>query len=790
MYIRIARWCYRHRVMVVVAWLVAFVAIQAISAAVGTGFSEEFESLGSESDRGFQVLRDDFGGQGASFLQGKIVVQADGGVDTPEVRAVFDEMVSIARAEEGMTSVGPFDQGAAGQISADGTVAYATLEGNEDLLTFNDTVEVGKSLLERAEELEAATPGTQIEIGGAAFAEFEVPSSEVIGIAFAIVILILAFGSVLAMGLPLAVAFAGVGIGIALANLASNITTMPEFGPIIATMIGLGVGIDYALFVVTRYREGLHEGFAPEPATAAAGDTATRAVVFAGVTVVVSLLGLLLIGLGFVAGLGVAAAITVAVTIAATLTLLPALLGFAQLRIELTRWRGLIAAGFVAVALLGVGFKVSTLALGAFALAVVVLIAGLFVPALKREVPKLTPKPVERSVWYRWSHVIQRRPWGFLIGGVAVLLLLAYPLLDLHLGASDEGNYAEDTTTRQAYDLLTDGFGPGYNAPFMAVAELDGPGDLAAFEQVVAAIGGTDGVATVTPVIPNDPTNPTAALVQVFADFSPQSVEAEQLILDLRADTIPAAEAASGDSVEVLLTGNVPANIDFADYLSGRQIVFFAVVLLASFVLLMVVFRSILVPLKAVVMNLLSIASAYGVIVALFQWGHLSSITGLADGPIEPWAPMMLFAIVFGLSMDYEVFLLSRIREEYEHTGDAKNSVANGLTSTARVITAAAAIMVVVFGSFVLEDDRISKLMGVGLAVAVLLDATVVRMILVPATMELLGHKNWWIPKWLDRILPKLHVEGSPGHKVAIAAIQADVDAAPAAPEPELEPVG
>ena len=285
---------------------------------------------------------------------------------------------------------------------------------------------------------------------------------------------------------------------------------------------------------------------------------------------------------------------------------------------------------------------------------------------------------------------------------------------------------------------------------------------------------------------------PTAAIAEVYSLTSPQSIETEHLVNRLRAEVVPAAEAAAGGNVETLITGVVPGNIDFSDYLAGRQLVFFGVVLLASFVLLMIVFRSVLVPVKAVVMNLLSIAAAYGAVVALFQWGHLGSITGIAEGPIEPWAPMMLFAIVFGLSMDYEVFLLSRIREEYERTGDSKNSVADGLASTARVITAAAAIMVVVFGSFILEDNRVSKLMGTGLAIAVLLDATVVRMLLVPATMELLGDKNWWIPKWLDRILPKLHVEGSPTHGADIAAIVAEVeqpdpDEIPA--EPELEPV-
>jgi RND superfamily putative drug exporter len=326
----------------------------------------------------------------------------------------------------------------------------------------------------------------------------------------------------------------------------------------------------------------------------------------------------------------------------------------------------------------------------------------------------------------------------------------------------------------------------------MAVAELADPSDVASFEQTLAAIEQDPDVAFVTPPIPNDPEQPTAVLAQVYSNHSPQSIETENLVERLRSDVVPAATQADG--VDVLLTGNVPATIDFTDYLRERQLLFFGVVLLASFVLLMIVFRSLLVPVKAVLMNMLSIAGAYGAVVALFQWGHFSSITGVAPGPIEPWAPMMLFAIVFGLSMDYEVFLLSRIREEYEHTGDPKNSVADGLASTARVITAAAAIMVVVFGSFILEDNRVSKLMGVGLAMAVFLDATIVRMILVPATMELLGHRNWWIPRWLGKILPQLHVEGSPNHKAEIAAIAADVapprSASETEDEPDYEPVG
>ncbi|HUF97323.1 MAG TPA: MMPL family transporter [Ilumatobacter sp.] len=766
MYIKIARWCFQRRVFVVVAWAIAFVAIQVLGVAVGTGFDDGFATIDSESDRGSAILREEFGGQGASLIVGSIVVKAEQGVDDPEVRAAMEELITMARGYDGVTATDPFDPAGGGtQISPSGQVAFAGLEGDEDIIPLEETVEVGTALLVRGQELEAEIPGLQVEIGGASFAEFAVPESEVIGVAFAIVILIVAFGSVLAMGLPMAVALAGVGLGIAVSGLLSNVVVMPSFAPIIGTMIGLGVGIDYALFVVTRYRDELHEGRSPEASTAASSDTAGRAVVFAGLTVVVSLLGLLLIGLPFVAGIGIAAAVTVAITIIATLTLLPALLGFAQRKVEVTRWRGLIAAGLVSVALLGVGFSVNPLLL-ALPLSALVLIAGFFVPVLKREVPKPARKPIEASIWYRWSHLIQRRPWPFLLGATAALLIIAIPLLSLRLAFTDEGNYAAETTTRQAYDLLTEGFGPGYNGPFFAVTSLDGPEDLAAFQTVLDAIATDPAVAGALPAIPNP--DGTAALSQIFSNFSPQAEETQELVERLRADVIPAAEAGQ---VDVSLTGSVPASIDFSSYLSGRSLVFFGVVLVLSFVLLMAVFRSLLVPLKAVVMNMLSIAAAYGVVVALFQWGHLSSITGIEPGPIEPFIPMMMFAIVFGLSMDYEVFLLSRIKESYERSGDAKNSVADGLASTARVITAAAAIMVVVFGSFLLEDDRISKVFGTGLSVAVFLDATLVRMLLVPATMELLGERNWWIPKWLDRIIPRLDVEGSPNHDADIASI-------------------
>ncbi|MDZ7675622.1 MAG: MMPL family transporter [Acidimicrobiales bacterium] len=774
---KVGRWCYRRRGVVVIAWIIGLLLVGGISQGIGTDFSGDPEAPESESRDGFEILEDEFG-EATSGFGGSIVIESEQGVDRPEVQDAFQDLASLAEEEPGVEVTLPDDPEAFNQVAAEGDragqVAYARVDLGEDV-TFEESSALGVDLRERADELEAQSDGLRIEIGGESFAGFEPPSAEIIGLAFAIVVLIVSFGSVLAMGLPIAVALAGVGLGLSVAGLLSNVTAMPDFATVIGAMIGLGVGIDYALFVVTRYREGLHDGYGPQTATVAAQDTAGRAVVFAGATVVVSLLGLLLIGLEFVAGLGVAAAVTVLATMIASTTLLPALLGFARLRVEITRWRGLIAAGCISPALLVIGLKLPVVIAGLFVLgAVLTVVAGFFVPFLRREVPRRERKPVEETGWYRWSHLIQDRPWPFLVGGVAILAFFAVPLLGIRLGFSDEGNYPEDSTTRQAYDLLSEGFGPGFNGPFLAVADVEGQQGFQDFSEVVTAIGGDEGVASVTPPVPNDPENPTAALVRVIPTSAPQELETEQTVARLREQVIPAA---APDGLNVALTGSVPVSIDFSDYLGERSLVFFGVVLLLSFVLLMAVFRSLLVPLKAVIMNGLSIAAAYGVVVALFQWGHLGAITGIQPAPIEPFIPMMMFAIVFGLSMDYEVFLLSRVKEEYERTGDAKNSVADGLASTGRVISAAAAIMVVVFGSFLLEDDRITRVFGVGLGVAVLLDATLVRMLLVPATMELLGEKNWWFPKWLDRLIPRLYVEGAPDHEGQIGRIQAEVEA-------------
>jgi RND superfamily putative drug exporter len=789
---RLGSWCFRRRRTVVLLWVLAVVAISSLSSAVGSAFGQDFSLPGFESTRGLETLEDEFGGRGAG-TPGTIVFRAEDGIEAPAVEATMTEVFTmvevlaedpdvdvtthpafaglpegrlrdldeIDRAPmEGMRLVSPYAPEGALQVSqrgdAAGEIAFANLEKpGED---WEEAGEAGRviDLL-----LPAETDALQVELGGAAFGEFEEPSSEVLGLAFAVVILVVAFGSVLAMGLPIGVALAGIAAGSAIVTILSQAIEMPDFAPFLGIMIGLGVGIDYALFIVTRYRENLHHGDTIEQAVSVAIDTAGRAVAFAGATVVVSFLGMLVMGVAFIQGLAVSAAVIVATTVVASLTLLPALLGFAGARIETTRWRGVIATGLVAVGLVGVGLKTSALAL-AFPLAAIVLALGFVLAPLRRELPRRAPKPLRQTFAYRWSRWIQHHPWPAAIGGAVVLLVLAIPVLGLRLGFSDESNFAEDTTTRQAYELLVDGFGPGFNGPFFLAAAVDGAADPAVLDAITDAVAADDAVAFVSPAIPNagPGEEPTAYVWNVTPTGSPQDEETTSLVHRLRDEVLVDGEAALG--TEIAVTGQVPGTVDFSDLLSSRMPWFFVAVLTLSFLLLMAVFRSLLVPLKAVIMNLLSIAAAYGITVALVQWGWLGDVTGLAPGPIETFAPMMFFAIVFGLSMDYEVFLLSRVKEEWHRTGDSHTSVANGLATTARVITAAAAIMVVVFGSFLFENDRTFKLFGIGLASAIFLDATIVRLLLVPATMELLGDRNWWLPRWLDRILPNIDVEGTP----------------------------
>jgi RND superfamily putative drug exporter len=779
-------WCFRRRKTVAIAWVVGIILVGAVSGAVGGSFGQDFNPPGFESTRGRDTLEATFGDLGTG-IPGTVVFRAEQGVDDPEVEKamtdlfamittiaadpevdiesdpVFASLSDDARAAlqerdltllQGITVISPYAPGPEPQIASEGAeagkIAFASLEIPGD--DWEEAGKVGRTL----EEILPSVDGLQVELGGGALGEFEEPSTEALGLAFAVVILVVAFGSVMAMGLPIGVAISGIAAGSVIVTILSNLITMPDFAPFLGIMIGLGVGIDYALFIVTRYRENLHHGHTPEDATSIAIDTAGRAVAFAGVTVVVSFLGMLVMGVSFIQGLAVSAAVVVALTVVASLTLLPALLGFAGERIEVSRWRGVVATGFAALGLVGAGLQIAPLAGAGFFLAIVVVLAGFVVAPLKREVPRRPPKPVRETFAYRWSRFIQFHPWPSAIVGAVLLVVLALPVLGLRLGFSDESNFQEDTTTRQAYELLVDGFGAGHNGPFFLAARVDGPADQAVLDGITAAVAADPGIAFVSPAIPSNFQDPsravTAYLWRITPTSSPQDAATTELVHRLRDEVLVDGEAALGS--EVAVTGQVPGTVDFSGFLSARMPYFFVAVLLVSFLLMMAVFRSLLVPLKAVIMNLLSIGAAYGITVAIVQWGWLSDVTGLTPGPIETFAPMMFFAIVFGLSMDYEVFLLSRVKEEWHRTGDSHLSVANGLATTARVITAAAAIMVFVFGSFMLENDRTFKLFGVGLASAIFLDATIVRMLLVPATMELLGDRNWWLPRWLDRLLP------------------------------------
>jgi len=751
MYRSLARWCHQHAWTVVGIWLAAIVAAFSLAGVVGASFDSSVTSRGSESDRGFETVAEYFPGASSQF-GGQIVFEAEQGVEDPEVVAAMSEMFDEAAAIDGVTVISPYDPRGARQIAPDGTIAYAQVNLSDDI-DQSQGGEIGTELRDSIPTVD----GLRVEIGGAIFSEFEPPETEMIGLAFAVIVLIISFGSVLAMGLPIGVALSGVIVGSAgIVTLLTKTFTIPDTAPLIGIMIGLGAGIDYALFVVTRYRELTRSGIRHERAIEAAMDTAGRAVVFAGITVVVSLLGMLLIGLPFITGMGVSAAATVFVTLISSITLLPALLSLTHDRIEVTRWRGLLAAGFVAIGLLGAGLGLAPLLVFGVLAAAVTIVAGFFVPALRRMVPARRPKPLRTTMAYRWSRSIQHHPWAALLVGAAALITLSLPIFGMRLGFSDEGNFPESSTTRQAYDLVAEGFGDGYNGPFILAVETDSPDDVAVVQELAAMAAATEGVDRVNQPIPNnldDPAASDAFLIQIIPDGAPQDAETEETVTRIR-EQVPAIVAGTG--VEANLTGSVPAMIDFTDYLSSRNFMFFGAVLIVSFFLLMMVFRSLLVPIKAVIMNVLSISAAFGAVVAIFQRGWF----GIEGAPIEPFVPMMLFAIVFGLSMDYEVFLLSRVKEEYDRTGDSRNSVADGLAATARVITAAAAIMVVVFGAFLLEDDRLVRLFGTGLALAVLLDATLVRMLLVPATMELLGDKNWWLPRWLDKALPRLNVEG------------------------------
>ncbi len=703
---RMASWCYNHRRIVLLVWILALPASFAVSGALGGKFNDtQASGDGTESSKAVEVFSREFpqGKAQSNGEAGEIVFKVDAGIESKkaEITAWLD---GFAKNQIVATVTSPFTATQPGQVSPDGTVGLAQV-------TFRPGVDLAKEPLKLvATAAPLRDQGVTTEFGGQPFAGFSLPPSEAFGLLAAILILLLAFGSVVAMGLPILTAALGVGIAVAGVGIWSFFTDMPSFVTSITGMIGLGVGIDYVLFIVSRYKDELHEGKNPHDATVRAISTAGRAVVFAGCTVIISMLGMFLMGLTFINGIALAGATPVFVIVLAAVTLIPAMLGF-------------------------IGHNVD-----------------------KWSIHRGPAKPIGTETgWHRWSRLVQRRAWPFAIGGLVLLVVAAIPLLSLRLGFSDQGNNAKDNTTRKAYDIKASAFGPGSNAPGLIAIEAPTPEAAAVVAKLETAVRATPGVAfAAAQPFPSG----KAFLINFTPTTGPQDVATEKLVHDLRKNVV--APIVAGTGATAYVGGFTAGGIDFASLIGARLPLFIGVVLVLSFLLLMAVFRSILVPLKAVIMNLLSIGAAYGLIVAVFQWGWGGSLLGVGKpGPIEPWIPMMMFAIVFGLSMDYEVFLLSRIREHYDHGKDNGTAVVEGLASTARVITAAAAIMICVFLGFAL-GERAIKVMGLGLATAVFIDATIVRIVMVPATMELLGDRNWWFPRWLDKAIPKLNVEGAP----------------------------
>ncbi len=708
-----ATWITGHRKTVIIGWIVALIGVGAISGAVGSDFTEEFKLPASDSKEAFDLLETRFPAQ--SGETSTIVFKADAGVESPaverEMKAVFAEVAKFPHVSE---VASPYKEGGAAAISDDGKIAYATIQFDVP----NNKLDKEKTREIIAVAKGPSGEGLNIQLGGNPVQEAEQEegdSSFAIGLLAAVVILLLTFGSVVAMGLPLITALFALGVGLSLVTIGTHVFNTANFAIILAAMIGLGVGIDYALFILTRFRNGLDEGMEKRDAAIAAVDTAGRAVLFAGITVIISLLGMFLLGLNFLYGVAAAAAIAVLFTMIAALTLLPALLTIAG------RW-----------------------------------VDRLRIPGLGSRSTRID----ENSRWFRWGREVQRRPVlsATLSGGL--LLLLCIPTLSLRLGTNDAGTEPPDKTTRQVYDMLAEGFGPCFNGPFATVAALPGKGEDAGLVQLRKTLENEKGVAAVTSISLNEAEN--TGTFQVYPTTSPQSAETTELLDHIRGDVIPPIETKTGAQLHV---GGINAVFEaFGDAISEKLPLFIGVVVLLSALLLMIVFRSLLVPLKAVAMNLLSIGAAFGIIVAVFQWGWGASVIGVDNtGPIISFFPIFLFAIVFGLSMDYEVFLMSRIHEEWERREEPTQAVTRGLALTGRVITAAAAIMVTVFASFMLGEERIIKLFGLGLASAVLIDAVIIRSILVPAIMQLFGRKAWYLPAWLDRILPRLHVEPAEG---------------------------
>ncbi len=731
----LARWCFTHRRTVVLAWVVALLGLTAIHSAAGSGYSDNFKLPHTESFDAVRLLQ-----KNAPKVSGDtdqvVIATHTGRLIDPAVRArVRSVLASVARSPHVTGVVSPYV--GSHQIAPSGQIGFATV-----------TFDIGANKVTHAEAkafvhkvTSSSGNGLEFEVEGqVAQAGRSDNSTSGLGLGFAAaaVVLFLVFGSLLATLLPLLTAALSLGTGIAVIGLLSNVLQMASFSSELALLIGLGVGVDYALFIVTRYKQGVQRGLSPEDAVVEAADTSGRAVLFAGMIVCIAMLGMFALGVSFLYGVAIAAAIAVAFTVTAALTLVPALLGLFGRFVLRRRERRALREGRLAVS-------------------------------------------DESPAWTRWTELMSRRPAVFAAVAGLVMVIIAIPFFSMRLGSADAGSNPANTTTRKAYDLLAKGFGPGYNGPLQLVAKIDRPSQAGAFLRVRQAVLHTPGVVggAAPRFIPGVNGRPGVATALVYPQGSPQAKSTADLLHTVRNKVIPAAEAGTG--LRVLTGGTTAIFDDFSHVLSRKLPLFIGVVVLLSFLLLMAVFRSIAIPFTAAIMNMLSAGAAFGVVTAIFQHGWGASLLGIdKTGPIEAFVPVLTFPILFGLSMDYEVFLVSRIYEEWHRRRDNTAAVAHGLAATGRTITAAAAIMVLVFGAFILGGERVIELFGVGLASAVLLDAVIVRSILVPAVMITLGDLNWKLPAALERRLPRLEVEGRAAREAAAASTRT---------EPALEPV-
>jgi putative drug exporter of the RND superfamily len=783
--LKLARWSTTHRKYVLLGWIVLLVGVNALAQSAGTSYSNNFTLPNSGAQRAADLLQHSFPAQAGD--RDTIVYKVSSGtVLDPAVRARMNAtFAAVAKLPHVTTVISPYAGATSGKaISANGQIAFATVVFDEkaNLLP--------KSAAERVVKVAraGAQPGLQIELGGQAIEATEQAGfglSTGVGLLAAIIVLLLTFGSVVAMGLPIVTALFGLGTGLGVIALFTHVVDTPNFSSELAAMIGLGVGIDYALFILTRFREAYATPGPtfenPRESVVQALDTAGRAVLFAGCTVVIALLGMMLLGVSFLYGVAISASIGVLLVMLASLTLLPALLATFGARVARPSRRARRRAA-----------KAQTAAAASVPAQSAAIATSQALPATLSGAGNGAGNGagiVEGGMWLRWSKFVQRKPWSIAIVSTLVMLAIAAPATALRLGSSDASNDPASQTTHRAYELLAAGFGQGFNGPLLVVAKVPqvvavsesghlgasphgnagGSGEPSSqvvtkpipsnesIDRLRTAIAATPGVASVAPTRLNPADN--VATITVYPHASPQAYATTQLVERLRDKVVPPLTARTGMAVYV---GGVTAgSVDFATTLGHKLPLFIGVVVLLSALLLMIVFRSLVIPLQAAVMNLLSIGASLGVIVAIFQWGWFGSLMGVQQGPIESFIPVMLFAIVFGLSMDYEVFLISRMHERWVHTGDDHRAVQEGLALTGRVVTAAAAIMVCVFLSFMLGEDRIIKEFGLSLASAVFLDALVIRCLLLPAVLSIIGAPTWQVPAWLDRLLPRINIEGS-----------------------------